>query len=138
MKALSFISNYMYVLLIVLLFINMKQRRIRGSRKKQIATVHIALLLMLFEFMVVAIMVLQLPPITAVAALGIVFGIGFGLRKKVWPYTLHCKECGRTLSFSYIVGHDDCLCAECHQKAHPEVAVKKMEEKMTPEKVDEV
>ena len=132
MKALSFISNYMYVLLIVLLFINMKQRRIRGSRKKQIATVHIALLMMLFEFMVVAIMVFALPPITALAAFGIVIGIGFGLRKKVWPYTLHCKECGKTLSFSYIVGHDDCLCAECHAKAHPEEAVKKEEPKKTP------
>lgn len=131
MSILTFINNYMYMILILILYINIKQRKIRSSGKKRKAVIFLTLILMVFQILTTNIITIGLSPLFGLAAFALCFGIGFIFRKHVWPFTFHCKSCGKTLRFEYIIGHDDCLCAECHLKEHPEEIVKVEEEKKT-------
>ena len=33
---------------------------------------------------------------------------------------MRCRKCKKRLPFEYVIGHDDCLCQDCHDEAHPE------------------
>ncbi|MCR5731528.1 MAG: 8-oxo-dGTP diphosphatase [Sphaerochaetaceae bacterium] len=126
----------MYMILIIIVYINFKQRKLKDSNAKRKAVIYFTVLVMLFEILITTIMVMNLPPLLAIVALALCIGIGFGLRKYVWPYTLHCKKCGKKLDFEHVIGHDDCLCKECHLEEHPEETVKE-EKKEEPKVVEE-
>ena len=118
--------------LILILGVNLYQRKFSGTNAKRLATIYIAALYLLFNIVLVMIITYQLNPIIAIPAGAIIIAIGVLFREKVWPYKRHCVHCGKKLDQEHILGHDDNLCFTCHLEANPveaEEYKKKEEEK---------
>lgn len=129
----KFISDNFTWSLIIILLVNMSQRKLRHSDKKRLATILIAFLFLLFYIGNIVISINNLSPWFLLVDLLIVFLIGFIFRAKVWPYRLHCQKCGKKLDYNHIIGYDDNICSACYDEAHPEEAQKKAEAKLTKE-----
>ncbi|MCH3917568.1 MAG: 8-oxo-dGTP diphosphatase [Spirochaetia bacterium] len=128
MKFLTALSdNYLWILVAVLL-VNLLQKRFPHSYKKRLATIYIALLLLIYNVLIILIIVKKLNPYLAIPAAVLLVFVGFLFRKHVWPFKLHCTSCGKRLNMDQILGNDDNLCSECYLKAHPEEAEKKRQE----------
>ena len=118
----QFINNASTWIIVFVLLLNMSQRKIPNTNRKRQATIYLAILFLLFYIGVIVVDTNKAPEWiiyiigVAVIALGIIF------RSKVWPFTLKCKDCHKKLKYDYIIGHDDCLCQDCHDKRHPEEA----------------
>lgn len=115
----KFNDVYIWILFIILL-INMSQRRIKGTYYKSKAIIYIALLSLLTYLGVIIIDVKELSGWFIIVPIVISIIIGIIFRNKIWPFRLHCKKCKKRLSYEYIIGHDDCLCQDCHELEHPE------------------
>jgi ADP-ribose pyrophosphatase len=134
----EFINNNFSWTLILVLLINMSQRKLPGSDKKRMATICIAFLFLLFYIGSIFIAMKELSPWFLLLDLAIVIAIGFIFRSRVWPFRLHCVKCGKKLDYNHIIGHDDNLCEECHDEAHPEEAAKKKAARLTKEEKAEI
>lgn len=145
-----FADNFMWVLMIVLL-VNLSQRKLAHSDKKRIATIYIAALLLLYNILVVLVLTKELPMYLGYVAIVVPIAIGIFFRDKVWPFRLHCKKCGVRMPFDRIIGGDENFCEDCWLEEHPEEAEKKrqkeeekLKEKETedtfvcPDSVDEI
>ena len=116
-------TNYTWILVLILL-INMSQRKIAHSNRKRVALIWIAALTLLY-YLIVVITNYFAPPVPQIGVWGgLVFVILLIIifRKRVWPFTFRCRECRKRLKWEYIIGHDDCLCQDCYDKHHPEEA----------------
>ena len=64
-------------------------------------------------------------------------------RKRLWPWRMKCKECGKKMNWDAILGRDENLCDECWEKKYPEKKKEREEkEKLSPQalsldKIDE-
>lgn len=129
----KFLNDNFTWFLILILLVNMSQRKLKNSDKKRQATIYIAVLALIFYIGVIIIDVRALPSWALIIALIIPIIIGIIFRNRVWPYRLHCKECGKKLDWNHIIGHDENICTACYDKHHPEEAAAKAEAKKTPE-----
>ena len=109
--------------LIAILLLNFAQRKIPGTNKKRFATIYLASILLLFQIGVVTILSRELNHNWAWALVILIACLLYIFRQKAFPFRLHCVECNARLDFNHIIGHDDNLCQECFNKAHPEQAV---------------
>lgn len=119
-------DNYLWGLVLILL-INMSQRKIPDSDRKRKATIWLCVLMMLFEFGIITIVSRGWNHQLGWLVLAVCLLLGFLLRRRVWPYRLHCVKCGRRLDWNHFIGHDDNLCQDCWDKAHPEAAKERKE-----------
>jgi 8-oxo-dGTP diphosphatase len=121
-------SNYTWGLILIL-FLNLSQRKIPSSNKKRIATIWICSLMLLMEIGMVAILTRKWNHYWAWAVLGTCILIAVLFRDRVWPFRLHCASCHKRLDWNHVIGHDDNLCEDCWDIAHPEEAtIRKAEE----------
>lgn len=112
-------DNYLWIIVLILA-VNMTQRKYPRSDRKRQATVYIALFAMVLNICAVMVLAYDKPHwLVAVAAVALV-ALAFLLRKRVWPFRLHCVQCHARLDYAHIVGHDDNLCPTCHAEQHPE------------------
>lgn len=112
-------ENFTWTLILVLL-VNMNQRRLPHSDKKRIATIYLAFLFLLFYIGNIVIGIMKLSPFLLLLDLAIVIGIGYLFRSKVWPFRLHCTKCSKKMSYNHIIGYDENLCDDCYKSEHPE------------------
>ncbi|MCH3907283.1 MAG: NUDIX domain-containing protein [Sphaerochaeta sp.] len=119
-------SNYTWGLILIL-FLNLSQRKIPNSNKKRIATIWICSLMLLMEIGMVTIISREWNHSIAWGVLGLCVLIAVIFRRRVWPFRLHCVQCHAKLDWNHIIGHDDNLCQDCWDKAHPEEAAKRKE-----------
>jgi 8-oxo-dGTP diphosphatase len=132
------IEQYYTWALVGILLLNLSQRKIPDSQRKRFATIYLAALFLIFEIGVVTILTRGLPQSLALLDLALCLGLLYLFRKKAWPFRLHCVECKAKLDFNHVIGHDDNLCQECHDKAHPEeAAARKERERKTEPGTDE-
>jgi len=118
----DFLNNNFTWILVFILLMNMSQRKIRQSDKKRQATIYLAALALVFYVGIVIIDMKELPAWTLAIDAVVTFAIGMLFRNRVWPFRLHCQECRKKLDYEHVIGHDDNLCPECHDKRHPEEA----------------
>jgi 8-oxo-dGTP diphosphatase len=123
------IEQYYTWALIAILLLNFSQRKIPNSQKKRFATIYLAALFLIFEVGVVTILTRDLPRQLAWLDLALCAGLLYIFREKAWPFRLHCVECKAKLDVNHIIGHDDNLCQDCYNKAHPEEAAAEEEKK---------
>ncbi|MGH0052530.1 MAG: NUDIX domain-containing protein [Sphaerochaetaceae bacterium] len=121
------IEQYYTWALIAILLLNFAQRKIPGTYKKRFATIYLASILLLFEVGVVTILARDLNHNLAWLVVVLCAGLLYLLRKRALPFRFHCVECHKRLDFNHIIGHDDNLCQDCYNKAHPEEAAAEAE-----------
>ncbi len=120
-------DQYLWVICVILL-VNIFQRKIPNSDKKRFATIYLAALALLFDVVIIVVITRGWPQWTAAIGLLMVVALGIALRKWVWPFRLHCPDCGKRLDLNHVMGHDDNRCDDCWAKAHPEEAAKLAQE----------
>lgn len=116
------IEQYYTWALIGILLLNLSQRKIPDTQKKRLATIYLAALFLIFEVGVVTILTRGLPQSLAWLDLALCLALLYLFRKRAWPFRLHCVQCNAKLDFNHVIGHDDNLCQQCHDEAHPEEA----------------
>ena len=109
----------------LVLLLNISQRKLAHSEQKRFATIYIAALLLLYNILIVIVLMRELPMSIGYLAIFIPITIGIVFRKKVWPFKMHCKKCGKRMKFEKMIGGDENLCEACWDIEHPEEAEKK-------------
>lgn len=115
----KFNNVYIWVLFVILM-VNISQRKLKDTYYKTKAIIYIALLSLLIYLGVIIIDIKELSGYFIIVPIALSIVIGFIFRDKVWPFRLRCRKCKKRLPFEYVIGHDDCLCQDCHDEAHPE------------------
>ena len=121
-------TNYTWILVLILL-INLSQRKIPHTNRKRVALIWMASITLAY-YMIVVVTAMFQDPVPAIGVWGglvLVILTVIIFRRRVWPFTLHCRDCGKKLRWEFIIGHDDCLCQDCHDKKNPEEAQARQE-----------
>ena len=131
---LSFLTNNYTWILVLILLINMSQRRIPGSGRKRVALIWIAAITLVYYMIVVvsAMFAEPWPTIGVWGGLALMLVAIIVFRDRVWPFRLHCRDCRKRLKWEFVIGHDDNLCQDCHDKRHPEEAEARKERERQP------
>lgn len=136
----SRIFDYVMILLIVL---NLSLRKYRDGQNKRFSTILIALIFLGVYFLLIFVDWLKLPSWCEYISLGIGIVLFVVFRKRLWPWRMKCKECGKKMNWDAILGRDENLCDECWEKKYPEKKKEREEkEKLSPQalsldKIDE-
>ena len=136
----SRIFDYVMILLIVL---NLSLRKYRDGQNKRFSTILIALIFLGVYFLLIFVDWLKLPSWCEYISLGIGIVLFVVFRKRLWPWRMKCKECGKKMNWDAILGRDENLCNECWEKKYPEKKKEREEkEKLSPQalsldKIDE-
>ena len=136
----SRIFDYVMILLIVL---NLSLRKYRDGQNKRFSTILIALIFLGVYFLLIFVDWLKLPSWCEYISLGIGVILLVVFRKRLWPWRMKCKECGKKMNWDAILGRDENLCDECWEKKYPEKKQEREEkEKLSPQalsldKIDE-
>lgn len=136
----SRIFDYVMILLIVL---NLSLRKYRDGQNKRFSTILIALIFLGVYFLLIFVDWLKLPSWCEYISLGIGIVLFVVFRKRLWPWRMKCKECGKKMNWDSILGRDENLCDECWEKKYPEKKQGREEkEKLSPQalsldKIDE-
>ena len=136
----SRIFDYVMILLIVL---NLSLRKYRDGQNKRFSTILIALIFLGVYFLLIFVDWLKLPSWCEYISLGIGIVLFVVFRKRLWPWRMKCKECGKKMNWDAILGRDENLCDECLEKKYPEKKKEREEkEKLSPQalsldKIDE-
>lgn len=120
-------------IIVIVLLITMQQRKSRNSDKKRLAV----LLLATDVFVLYIFLALRdhygMPEWVDWILLLAAFIVPVIFRKNLFPFALHCRECGKKLSWNEIIGEDDNICKECYMKKNPDEKKKEEIEKLTRE-----
>ena len=136
----SRIFDYVMILLIVL---NLSLRKYRDGQNKRFSTILIALIFLGVYFLLIFVDWLKLPSWCEYISLGIGVVLFVVFSKRLWPWRMKCKECGKKMNWDAILGRDENLCDECWEKKYPEKKKEREEkEKLSPhalslDKIDE-
>lgn len=136
----SRIFDYVMILLIVL---NLSLRKYRDGQNKRFSTILIALIFLGVYFLLIFVDWLKLPSWCEYISLGIGVVLFVVFSKRLWPWRMKCKECGKKMNWDAILGRDENLCNECWEKKYPEKKKEREEkEKLSPQalsldKIDE-
>ena len=136
----SRIFDYVMILLIVL---NLSLRKYRDGQNKRFSTILIALIFLGVYFLLIFVDWLKLPSWCEYISLGIGIVLFVVFRKRLWPWSMKGKECGKKMNWDAILGRDENLCDECWEKKYPEKKQEREEkEKLSPQalsldKIDE-
>ncbi len=126
---LSVVTQMMDFVMITVIVLNISMRKYRDAQRKRFSLVLIALLFLIFYFLLVVIdMVEALPSWLEWVAVGLFVLSLVLLRKKVWPWKRKCVRCGRKMSWDATFGRDSNLCDDCYYLEHPEEKKRKEEE----------
>lgn len=118
----NFLSDSFYWVIFLVLIVNMSQRKIENSDRKRQATIILAVLFLVFYTFAVLVNNYAWPSWTLIAVGLLLLVLAIVFRARVWPFRLHCKGCGKRMDYNHIIGHDDNLCQDCYDLAHPEEA----------------
>ena len=129
--------------MILLIVLNLSLRKYRDGQNKRFSTILIALIFLGVYFLLIFVDWLKLPSWCEYISLGIGIVLFVVFRKRLWPWRMKCKECGKKMNWDAILGRDENLCDECWEKKYPEKKKEREEkEKLSPQalsldKIDE-
>ena len=140
---LSFFTRIFDYVMILLIVLNLSLRKFKDGQNKRFATILIALIVLAVYFLLIFIDWLKLPSWCEYIALAIGIVLAVVFHKRLWPWRMKCKECGKKMNWDAILGRDENLCDDCWEKKYPEKKKEREEkEKLSPhvlsaEKFDE-
>jgi uncharacterized membrane protein len=112
----TFVAENSLYLLLAVLVLNMLQRRYqKHAQNKRLATLYIAILILVLMVGTVLIVYLDLPDIIFLPLLAALILVGYRFRKQVFPFRLNCRICGQRLSGKRILFYDSNTCEKCEQ-----------------------
>ena len=115
--------------MILVLLINMQQRKYQYGGKKKKAVLVIGCLYLTVYILVIIAGTTGLPAWTEWIALAIGLILFIIFRKTCFPFRRKCQNCGKKLTFDEWLGMDENLCTDCFYEKHPEIERKKEKEK---------
>lgn len=122
-----FNESFTWVMILILL-VNMQQRKYPNSNKKKKAVLVIGSLYLTVYILIILTGTTGLPIWTEWIALAVGILLFVIFRKSCFPFKRKCQNCGKKLKFDEWLGNDDNLCMDCHYEKHPEEK-RKVEEK---------
>ncbi len=126
---LSFVTRFFDYVMILVIILNISLRKYQHGTKKRFSTIYLALIFLVFYFLLVLINTIDALPLwlewvdCGLAVIAFIL-----LRKKVWPWRRKCVKCGKKMDWDAILGRDENLCDDCYYELHPEEKAKKEEE----------
>ena len=134
---LKFFSTTFNFLMLLVILVNIQQRRYTHAPRKRVATLLFAAwYLVVFTLMIVRD---SLNGPEWIDWITLVVGILalYALRRRIFPFRRHCEKCGAKLNFDEWIGNDDNLCTECFYEKYPEEKPKEVKRPMTEEEIME-
>ncbi len=126
---LSVVTQMLDFVMITVIILNLSLRKYKDAQKKRFSLVLLALLFLVFYFLLIVIdKVEALPSWLEWVACGLFLLSVILLRKKVWPWRRKCVKCKKKMSWDAVFGRDDNLCDDCYYLLHPEEKERKEEE----------
>ena len=130
---LSFFTRIFDYVMILLIVLNLSLRKFKDGQNKRFATILIALIVLAVYFLLIFIDWLKLPSWCEYIALAIGIVLAVVFHKRLWPWRMKCKECGKKMNWDAILGRDENLCDDCWEKKYPEKKKEREEkEKLSP------
>ena len=126
---LDFFSTVFNWIMLLVILVNIQQRRYPLASAKRMATLLMAVFYMFVFILLILRAQFSLPewmewPILAIGiALLVIF------RKYVFPFRRRCVKCGEKLNLDQWLGCDENLCTECFYEKHPELKPKEEKKK---------
>jgi uncharacterized membrane protein len=112
----TFVAEKSIYLLLAVLVLNMSQRRYqKHAQNKRLATLYIAILILVLMVGTTLIVYLDLPDIIFVLLLAALILVGYRFRKQIFPFRLNCRVCAQRLSGKRILFYDSNTCEKCEQ-----------------------
>lgn len=112
----TFVAEKSIYLLLAVLVLNMSQRRYqKHAQNKRLATLYIAILILVLMVGTTLIVHFDLPDIIFVLLLAALILVGYRFRRQVFPFRLNCRVCAQRLSGKRILFHDSNTCEKCEQ-----------------------
>ena len=135
---LNFFTSFFDYVMILLIVLNLSLRKFKDGQNKRFSTILLALIILTVYFLLIFIDWLKLAPWCEYIALAIGLGIVIIFRKRLWPWRMKCRECGKKMNWDAILGRDENLCDECWEKKYPEKKKEREEkEKLSPQALSE-
>ena len=106
--------------MILILLVNMQQRKYRHGNRKKKAVLVIGSLYLTIYILVILTGTTGLPAWTEWIALAIGLILFIIFRKTCFPFKRKCQNCGKKLTFDEWLGMDDNICMDCYYEKHPE------------------
>ena len=131
---LNFFNESFTWVMILILLVNMQQRKYRHGNRKKKAVLVIGSLYLTIYILVILTGTTGLPAWTEWIALAISLILFIIFRKTCFPFKRKCQNCGKKLTFDEWLGMDDNICMDCYYEKHPEE--KKKEEEKKPKSED--
>ena len=114
------ITSDIYWVLIGILVLNLFQKRHhKQAEKKRVATLGLALLVLLLNVLFVVILTTGLPHWSALIALVITGAVAWRIRKRIMVFSLKCPSCGIRSDIRTLLFFDDNLCTDCRTQQEP-------------------
>lgn len=124
--------------MIALIIINLYFRRYKDGKNKRFASILIALIFLIVYVLLITIDYTHLPFWTEYIALTIGIALIAIFHKRTWPFRLHCKKCGKRMSFDAILGRDENVCDDCFYILHPERKAEDEKKKAPPALTEDI
>lgn len=118
----EFLNTNFTWLLILILFFNLSQRKLKRSDNKRKATLYFAIMALVFYIVVVVFYEKKISDWYLIIPVVLLIAIGIIFRKQIWPFRAKCVKCGAKLSWDRMIGYDDNLCIDCYDEKYPEEA----------------
>jgi amino acid transporter len=111
-----FLAKYLLYLVLLILVLNMAQRRYhRQSQRKRMGTFYLAILVLALMVGCIVIVYFRLPDWLVLPLIAALALLGYAYRRYVFPFRLRCRVCGRPLPFQRILFFD----ANTHEEHEP-------------------
>ena len=107
-------------LMILILLMNIEQRKMKRSNDKRRAILLLASWYLTVYIVLIAIEHFAIPPVAEYVALAIGILMLYIFRKYYFPFRRKCTKCGKKLDYKQWIGCDENLCIDCYYEKYPE------------------
>lgn len=122
-------------MMLFIILLNISQRKYPRTERKRKATILIAVDFLVVYSLVAISSIYALPSWVGWACLVLGIAAIIIFRRSMWPFRLHCSQCGKRLEYSRVIGYDENLCQECYWASHPEEKEREEARTRSPEEI---
>lgn len=110
----EFLAQNLFAVLIAVLVLNLVQRRYQNqAQKKRLASLLFAILILLLMGASATIQHFLLRDLVLLPVILLLAATAYLFRRHFFPFSLHCRKCGKKLQFKTVLFFDSNCCEEC-------------------------